>query len=136
LNFQATPTLISRFSPELLKSTLFSASSKLKILAFGGETCPTPKTIASWRGEANITQFYNLYGITEVSSWASCYKIEACELLDEADEIFLGDPLSDTVFEVRSNQGVQLNGEGELYIGKYICSSIRSLTTETCWQGH
>lgn len=72
---QATPSLVSRFSSSALQQDLLGASSTLRLLAFGGESCPTPATIARWRGAGNRTEFINLYGITEVSSWASCFKI-------------------------------------------------------------
>ncbi|XP_064636646.1 beta-alanine-activating enzyme-like [Lineus longissimus] len=122
---QATPTLMSRFSLDLLKSTLLSTFSQLRVLAFGGEACPAPKTIKSWQGEANSTEFFNLYGITEVSAWASCCEIKTSHLKEGLDEMFLGDPLSDTEFEVRTCDGVEVLGEGdgELFIGgsKRVC---------------
>ena len=73
---QATPTLISRFGQDVLHRTLLSAATALRILAFGGESCPTMAQINHMRAADNTTAFYNLYGITEVSSWATCHRID------------------------------------------------------------
>ncbi|XP_041461888.1 beta-alanine-activating enzyme-like isoform X2 [Lytechinus variegatus] len=100
---------------------LLGASSTLRILAFGGESCPTPATIASWRGPGNRTEFFNLYGITEVSSWASCFKIPEEWLEQRLDQhIPLGDALKDTILHVRDERGrVVHSGIGEVFIGGY-----------------
>nr|XP_054755985.1 beta-alanine-activating enzyme-like isoform X2 [Lytechinus pictus] len=100
---------------------LLGASSTLRILAFGGESCPTPATIASWRGPGNQTEFFNLYGITEVSSWASCFKIPEEWLEKRLDQhIPLGDALKDTILHVRDERGrVIHSGIGEVFIGGY-----------------
>ena len=42
---QATPTLIASFGARQLQSTLLSAASPLRILAFGGEPCPSGGTL-------------------------------------------------------------------------------------------
>uniref|UniRef100_A0A3B4A7S2 Uncharacterized protein n=1 Tax=Periophthalmus magnuspinnatus TaxID=409849 RepID=A0A3B4A7S2_9GOBI len=78
--FQATPSLFSRFGPSILKEDVLSASSSLRILLLGGESCPTPKQLADWKHKDNKTDIYNIYGITEVSCWACCYRITEREL--------------------------------------------------------
>lgn len=86
---------------------------------------------------------YNLYGITEVSCWASWYHIPddallvegetgACRvnlssehedledyLVDLVNDVPLGLPLLDTVMEVRDKNGKLVQeGMGQIYIGE------------------
>lgn len=72
---QATPTLLRRFGSQLIKSTVLSASTSLRVLALGGEAFPSLTVLRGWREEGNRTQIFNVYGITEVSSWATFYRI-------------------------------------------------------------
>lgn len=72
---QVTPTLLVRFGDRVLKQEVLSAASSLRVLALGGEACPSPALLRAWRHEDNKTSIYNIYGITEVSCWACCYKI-------------------------------------------------------------
>ncbi len=46
---QATPTLIRRFGREELRCGLLGPDSKLRVLAFGGESCPDHNTLATWK---------------------------------------------------------------------------------------
>ncbi|XP_077984637.1 beta-alanine-activating enzyme-like [Glandiceps talaboti] len=118
---QATPTLISRFGQDLLQSHLLHAKSTLRVLAFGGEICPTPSVIKQWRGNGNKTEFYNVYGVTELSSWATYYKIPESDIVQgSTDSVPLGVPLLDTEVEVHDQEGRIIHGvgrEGELFIG-------------------
>lgn len=72
---QATPTFLRRFGAQLIKSTVLSASTSLRVLALGGEAFPALNVLRSWKDRGNKTHVFNLYGITEVSSWATCYRI-------------------------------------------------------------
>lgn len=72
---QVTPTLLVRFGDRILKEEVLSPASSLRVLALGGEACPSPALLRGWRHQDNRTNFYNVYGITEVSCWASCYRI-------------------------------------------------------------
>lgn len=116
---QSTPSLMKRFSVSELQNQIFTGTSSLKIFAFGGEACPSCKTIKSWvnpkimelaghcssqKEEFIFPQrFFNLYGITEVSSWASCYEISPQEIIAGSDKpVSLGFPLLNTILEVRS----------------------------------
>lgn len=72
---QATPTLLRRFGAHIIKSTVLSANTSLRVLALGGEAFPILNLLKSWKHKENKTTIFNLYGITEVSSWATCYKI-------------------------------------------------------------
>ncbi|XP_022797527.1 acyl-CoA synthetase family member 4-like, partial [Stylophora pistillata] len=77
---QPTPSLMYHIGQELIQSKILSKDSSLRVLAFGGETCPTLSTLGKWRSLQSKTSIYNLYGITEVSCWASCHKITDCKL--------------------------------------------------------
>ncbi|NWT00809.1 ACSF4 enzyme, partial [Mionectes macconnelli] len=118
---QATPTLLRRFGAHVIKSTVLSANTSLRVLALGGEAFPVLSLLKSWKHEENKTSIFNLYGITEVSSWATCYKIP--EEVFSADfrtdfPIPLGSPLLGTKVEVRDTNGsAVLEGEGQIFIG-------------------
>ena len=73
---QASPSLIHSFGNHHLQKTLLECDSNLRVLALGAEKCPPGHVIQSWRSTGNATVFYNVYGITEVSSWASVYRIK------------------------------------------------------------
>lgn len=72
---KVTPTLLVRFGHRILKQEVLSSGSSLRLLALGGEACPSPALLRSWRHEDNKTQIFNIYGITEVSCWACFYEI-------------------------------------------------------------
>ncbi|XP_042602054.1 beta-alanine-activating enzyme isoform X1 [Cyprinus carpio] len=118
---QATPTLVRRFGRRILQEEVLSANSPLRLLAFGGEPCPSLSLLKSWRQEGNGTHICNLYGTTEVSCWASCYKVPDKHLcLEDITDQFvpLGEPMLDTVMEVRDETGrLVAEGEGQLFIG-------------------
>ncbi|XP_066135430.1 beta-alanine-activating enzyme isoform X2 [Saccopteryx bilineata] len=118
---QATPTLLRRFGSQLIKSTVLSASTSLRVLALGGEAFPSLAVLKSWREVGNRTQIFNIYGVTEVSSWATFYRIPEkslnstfkCEL-----PVQLGFPLLGTVVEVRDTNGFRIQeGNGQVFLG-------------------
>ncbi|KAJ4943167.1 hypothetical protein JOQ06_005672 [Pogonophryne albipinna] len=118
---QVTPTLLGRFGHHVLKHEVFSSGSSLRVLALGGEACPSLALLRNWRHKDNKTHIYNIYGITEVSCWASCYKIPE-SLLQSGNHVLpfvpLGTPLMDTVLEVRDEHGrIVTEGEGQVFIG-------------------
>ncbi|XP_048832472.1 beta-alanine-activating enzyme isoform X2 [Brienomyrus brachyistius] len=119
---QATPTLLARFGRNILQGVLLSEASSLRVLALGGEACPPLSLLRSWRQQGNTTRVYNLYGITEVSCWASCYEIPARQLATtsttDGSSVPLGTPLMGTTMEVKDERGcVVTEGEGQVYIG-------------------
>ncbi|KAG7458390.1 acyl-CoA synthetase family member 4 [Solea senegalensis] len=121
---QVTPTLLCRFGRRTLKQEVLSSDSSLRVLALGGESCPSPALLRSWRHEDNTTHVFNIYGITEVSCWACCYEIPQSLLQSKslpssmAYSVPLGSPLMDTVVEVRDEHGcVVTEGEGQVFIG-------------------
>ncbi|XP_041791276.1 beta-alanine-activating enzyme isoform X2 [Chelmon rostratus] len=118
---QVTPTLLVRFGQHILKQEVLSSGSSLRVLALGGETCPSPALLRSWRHESNKTHIYNLYGITEVSCWACSYSIPESVLQcndTTLSAVPLGTPLMDTMVEVRDEDGsIVTEGEGQVFIG-------------------
>ncbi|XP_068599593.1 beta-alanine-activating enzyme [Brachionichthys hirsutus] len=118
---QVTPTLLVNFGRHILKGEVLSSGSPLRVLALGGEACPSPSLLRSWRHKDNKTCIYNIYGITEVSCWACVYQVPEF-VLQASDStvtvVPLGAPLMDTVVEVREEHGrVITEGEGQLFIG-------------------
>ncbi|XP_032080487.1 beta-alanine-activating enzyme isoform X2 [Thamnophis elegans] len=118
---QATPTLLKRFGVEHIRSTVLTVDTSLRILALGGEACPALSVLRSWKVNGNKTQLFNIYGITEVSCWATCYRIpeEAFDMDHRFDAaVPLGTPLSGTAVEVRDAEGFLVQeGEGQVFIG-------------------
>ncbi|KAJ9592987.1 hypothetical protein L9F63_015357, partial [Diploptera punctata] len=105
-----------------INKTLLHKESSLRVLLLGGEPCPTKDILKYWKMNGNRTQLYNIYGITEVSCWASIYKIILNEDKDidinEELKIPLGDALSFTTLKVKDNLGNEIvDGEGELFVG-------------------
>ncbi|XP_029001762.1 beta-alanine-activating enzyme [Betta splendens] len=121
---QITPTLLARFGHRIIRDKVLSPGSSLRVLALGGEACPSPALLRSWKHKDNKTHIYNIYGITEVSCWASCYKIPE-SLLQSSNgssstlpSVPLGTPLMGTVMEVRDEHGaVVTEREGQVFIG-------------------
>ncbi|XP_070613319.1 beta-alanine-activating enzyme [Erythrolamprus reginae] len=118
---QATPTLLKRFGAEHIRSSVLTADTSLRILALGGEACPAFSVLRSWKEKENKTQLFNIYGITEVSCWATCYRIpeEAFDMDHRFDTpVPLGTPLSGTAVEVKDAEGLLVReGEGQVFIG-------------------
>lgn len=104
---------------------MLSEDSRLSVLAIGGESCPLLSTLRKWKLPKCKTKLYNLYGITEVSSWATCHRITEDELDD--NESFtackLGIPLFQTELSVYNDNGdvVSDDGIGHLKIGEQVC---------------
>ncbi|XP_030047272.1 beta-alanine-activating enzyme isoform X2 [Microcaecilia unicolor] len=117
---QATPTFLRRFGTSSIRSMILSTNCSLRVLALGGEAFPAMNVFRSWREAGNQTQIFNLYGITEVSSWATCYQIPE-EAFDDRFEDYpvpLGSPLFRTQVEIRDASGLALQeGEGQLFVG-------------------
>jgi acyl-CoA synthetase len=111
----------------LIREKILSENSSLSVLAIGGESCPPLSTLRKWKHPKCQTRLYNIYGITEVSSWATCCHITDGELDlyvdDHMKEIAttckLGPPLLQTELIVNDDNGdiVVGNGIGHLQIG-------------------
>ncbi|XP_014605434.1 PREDICTED: acyl-CoA synthetase family member 4 [Polistes canadensis] len=114
---QSTPSLLfHRWCPKHLSSTILGEFSPLKTIILGGEPCPKIDKLNEIRHIENNTIFYNIYGITEVSCWASIHKIVRINEKNKTSN--LGRILSETIFQVRNKDGnIVLEGTGHLYIG-------------------
>ena len=128
--FQTTPSLLfGKFSKHDLKETVFGQGSFLRILVLGGEPFPKWEAIKNIKHEKNQTKIYNIYGITEVSCWSSIEEVNEdnkCYISNG----FLGKPLSQTLFEIRSEEGkIVERGAGILFIGDkfYLFSSFKAM---------
>ena len=100
-----TPSLFVKSFPKQIEG------SNLKILILGGEHFPV-LDLPLWSSLKNV-KIFNIYGITEVSCWASIYFVE-----DPSKPVPLGITLSDTTFQIRNENGEETDCVGELFIGK------------------
>ncbi|KAG1659675.1 Beta-alanine-activating enzyme [Nymphon striatum] len=117
---QCTPSLFLQINKNIIKEELLIASTSLRVIAFGGEKCPPAHLINEWKMSNNKTEFYNLYGITEVSVWAMCYQVSTENLQKCSNSIPLGSPLMATEIDVRNDDGLSIKqGRGRLYVGSH-----------------
>ncbi|XP_066960096.1 beta-alanine-activating enzyme isoform X2 [Macrobrachium rosenbergii] len=72
---QATPSLVFNFGKQRIKDSLLGDESHLKILALGGEMFPKLSVFREWMSDKCKTRIFNVYGITEVSCWASVAEV-------------------------------------------------------------
>ncbi|XP_008547478.1 beta-alanine-activating enzyme isoform X2 [Microplitis demolitor] len=116
-----TPSLfLHRWKLRDLELTLLSKESSLRFLLLGGEPFPNPQIISRIKHPDNYTRIFNVYGITEVSCWASINEVflNATETAEATNK--LGTVLSDTIFQVRAEDSSTIDeGEGILYIGSW-----------------
>ncbi|XP_042143758.1 beta-alanine-activating enzyme [Ixodes scapularis] len=125
---QATPSFYFTIRANLLKKSLLSQDTSLRILALAGEECPPACVLKRWKGNGNATQMFNLYGITEVSCFATCQKID----LGANGAVPLGNPLAGTVLELRKHSGEVIEeGVGTLFLGG---TDRRCLVGNETWQ--
>lgn len=116
---QMTPSvLLHNWTADRLKNTILSNNTSLRILLLGGEPFPKIDLLYEVKHPQNNTKIYNIYGITEVSCWASINEITMTDL--QVDTRYLGQPLSQTIFQVKNKIGNTVtSGTGFLYIGNY-----------------
>lgn len=147
---QATPTLMLSLKTKA-KETILSSDSSLKVLALGGESFPKISVLKHWLGVNCKTRIFNIYGVTEVSCWATVTEVNVTEceqqtnykgletynqvknnenILDTlnltGDVVPIGKPLSFTIVKLlKSNLENAAEGEeGEIFIGG---------TARACW---
>lgn len=74
-----TPSLLQRcFDDPVHRTLVLHASSSLRLLVIGGESCPTPETLRLWLPAASSSQqlrIIYLYGLTEMSCWSMAYEL-------------------------------------------------------------
>lgn len=143
---EATPSFIMRWSLEEMQSTLLCEKSSLRVLVLGGEPCPSVQVLERWKSKQNKTEIFNVYGITEVSCWATVHKVvipDVAQSFDhndcgthapsQQDPVPLGNALSQTLLAVKDESGVEVfTGEGELYVGEYMFVCLFSYLTVLC----
>ncbi|XP_076276340.1 aminoadipate-semialdehyde dehydrogenase [Lasioglossum baleicum] len=114
---QTTPSVfLHNWTTERLKSTILSDDTSLRVLLLGGEPFPKLGSLLEAKHPRNHTRIYNIYGITEVSCWASINEVATEN--EETETQCLGQALSQTLLQVRNEKGeVVTNGTGSLYIG-------------------
>ncbi|XP_047475813.1 beta-alanine-activating enzyme-like isoform X1 [Penaeus chinensis] len=140
---QATPALVFSIKAKV-KETILSKELGLKVLALGGESFPKLSVLKNWLGKNCKTRIFNIYGITEVSCWATVEEVNVDEcvhcikndlatnnqtknnenVLD--DMVPIGKPLSSTIIKVlKSDCEEAAEGEqGEIFVGG---------TERVCW---
>nr|XP_018673187.1 beta-alanine-activating enzyme isoform X2 [Ciona intestinalis] len=125
---QPTPCLMNRFCLNDLQNFAFASNSSVRLVALVGEACPSCKTISSWINPILLAEysrnkeiikfprFYNIYGITEVSSWATLHEIPVENIISCLnDPIPLGLPLCSTKLEISNgNQSCVIQSKHSL----------------------
>ena len=116
---QSTPSLFLQFGSQIAQEFICCPSSKLRAVLLGGEPFPSKKMLNNYIAPGNSTKFYNVYGITEVSCWATIatvdFKVDLAEQLQDVD---LGRPLKNTDLRVVNAEGiVVVEGEGKIKSG-------------------
>ena len=72
-----------------MRNSLLGPNSDLRVLVLGGERCPTGAVLRSWKADGNETRLINIYGVTEVSCWATWYEVTDADLqLSQIDNFY------------------------------------------------
>lgn len=109
---QVVPSVFMRWDHSYQKQILMN--KRLRIIAFGGENFPI-KILENPRHK--YLRLFNLYGITEISCWASVYEVQN----EDINEVPLGIVLDDTMVMLKDHSGNPVvNGCGEIFIGKLV----------------
>lgn len=99
---QITPSLFRRLSNFISLPSCKSMS--LRLITLGGEKCPEKQELRKFQNAFSGRKviFQNIYGVTEVSCWASLETVD----LDTPDPITIGQGLQDTevTLEPESNE--------------------------------
>ncbi|XP_056649180.1 beta-alanine-activating enzyme isoform X1 [Diorhabda sublineata] len=107
---QMVPSVFLRWNDMVIEK-IFS-NTKLRILALGGEVFP--KRVLEFKRQDSL-RLFNLYGVTELSCWATVH-----EITDETvgDDVPIGTCLDDTIIKVYDENNLEINnGLGEAIIG-------------------
>lgn len=121
---QTTPSLFMRWTCDEIAERVLSPASSLRILALGGEAFPAIDTIEQWQNwnDGHRKRIFNLYGLTEMSCWASAYEVTSDDVnLKRPTPV--GKPLDDlTRFELKS--------DGELLLKTNIRKCFQSVISD------
>uniref|UniRef100_A0A915P090 AMP-dependent synthetase/ligase domain-containing protein n=2 Tax=Meloidogyne TaxID=189290 RepID=A0A915P090_9BILA len=110
INFvQTTPALLQCLSTNCL-NFIFGPNSSIEFLLIGGENFPL-NLIRRYINCSTKTRIFNVYGLTEVSCWASCFEFN-CENIGQFsnDSIPIGNPLLETKFGRNEEKILQIYG--------------------------
>lgn len=127
---QCTTSLLHLIGMERLKKYLVNRENNLRVLACGGERFLKREDAIALMDARNKLSVYNIYGTSEVSAWATLYRITDASFnfkhdkIDTADWVPLGDALTNTKIEVRNKENKSIKyGEGRIFIGghKRVC---------------
>ncbi|CAD5220068.1 unnamed protein product [Bursaphelenchus okinawaensis] len=119
LFFQVTPAVLNLFDDYFMKD-LFSTQDIVQYILIGGDTFPVGVVKQFWREDG--PRMFNLYGITEMSVWASC-----TEFHPDVDTVAdCSNALPDTSLEFTSN-GVVIKSETRVCI----VNNVRTLYHQT-----
>ncbi|XP_066141425.1 beta-alanine-activating enzyme isoform X2 [Euwallacea fornicatus] len=97
---QIVPSVFLRWSPAQISQILLASS--LKLLALGGENFP--KELLIYPRNPNL-QMYNLYGVTELSCWATIANVTT---LSPNQEVPLGVSLGETFVNVDEDSEISI----------------------------
>jgi len=126
---QITPSLLRHIGNDLKLDNFFNPTkSHLKVLAIGGEKCLSQETLRFLIDEEmfkSMRKLQNLYGITEVSCWASVFDIPLYKTDNNGTAIPLGEAIVETTMFLKNSSGDIVNipnssldaTEGEILIG-------------------
>ncbi len=78
-----TPSLFYSFGEESVRELVLSKETSLRVLILGGESFPPLSLIRRWRHPENRTRIFNIYGVTELSCWATIRELTATDLSGE-----------------------------------------------------
>ncbi|CAL2036694.1 unnamed protein product [Caenorhabditis brenneri] len=90
--------------------SILSATSSLRIMLMGGSHFPL-SFINSIRSPNNSTRVFNVYGVTEVSCWATYFEVEI-----GCSEVLIGDVIDGSTIEIDSNGQLILGGQRQCYV--------------------
>ncbi|CAK1544708.1 unnamed protein product [Leptosia nina] len=107
--WQTTPSKFFQLSNADIKNKILSVDSTLKILALGGEPLNGIKRLRELKHEQNKTKLFTLYGVTEMSCWASVAELDLNKILTDL-EVPLGNCLSETDILLDHNKGKKDTG--------------------------
>ncbi|EGT36223.1 hypothetical protein CAEBREN_12473 [Caenorhabditis brenneri] len=106
-NIQFTATVFEMLP---YPDSILSATSSLRIMLMGGSHFPL-SFINSIRSPNNSTRVFNVYGVTEVSCWATYFEVEI-----GCSEVLIGDVIDGSTIEIDSNGQLILGGQRQCYV--------------------
>ncbi|CAJ0942154.1 unnamed protein product, partial [Mesorhabditis belari] len=106
---QLTPAILTILGQTVLDQ-LFAEETSLRILMIGGAAFPLA-LLKPYIEKNKRVQVYNVYGITEISCWASIQQI-----LPSTRFVTIGRPLIETSFHVSPNGELSIGGSRQCFV--------------------